>query len=69
MQGKLDAVVYRKMGNFRVVQFSRYFAVSHEPRKLKSAKYFPSSMNILFAFVQNNNCVFICVHKTPFFIL
>ena len=32
--------IYRKMGNFRVVQFSRYFAVSHEPRKLKSAKYF-----------------------------
>ena len=45
---------YRKMGNFRVVQFSRYFAVSREPRKLKSAKYFPSLINCLFAFIQNN---------------
>ena len=42
---------YRKMGNVRVVQFSRYFAVSHEPRKLKSAKYFPSLTNCLFAFI------------------
>ena len=32
---------YRKTGNFRVVQFSRNFAVSINPRKLKSAKYFP----------------------------
>ena len=29
------------MGNFRVVHFSRNFAVSINPRKLKSAKYFP----------------------------
>ena len=49
------------MGNFRVVQFSRYFAVSREPRKLKSAKYFPSLTNHLFTCIQNNNCVFICV--------
>ena len=33
--------LYRKTGNFRVVQFSRNFAVSISPRKLKSAKYFP----------------------------
>ena len=33
---------YRKMGNFRVVQFSLNFAVGQDPRKLKSAKYFPS---------------------------
>ena len=32
---------YRKTGNFYVVQFSRNFAVSINPRKLKSAKYFP----------------------------
>ena len=31
---------YRKTGNFRVVQFSRNFAVSINPRKLNSAKYF-----------------------------
>ena len=36
---------YRKTGNFRVVQFSRNFAVSISPRKLKSAKYFPSFEN------------------------
>ena len=56
---------YRKMGNFHVVQFSRYFAVSHEPRKLKSAKNFPSLINCLFAIIQKYNCVSICVHKTP----
>ena len=50
----------RKMGNFRVVQFSRYFPVSPEPRKLKSTKYFPRLTNSLFTFLQNNNCVFIC---------
>ena len=33
---------YRKMGNFRVVQFSWNFAVGRDPRKLKSAKYIPS---------------------------
>ena len=38
----LVSTSYRKMGNFRVVQFSRYFAVRRDPRKLKSAKYFPS---------------------------
>ena len=43
---------YRKMGNFRVVQFSRYFTVSREPRKLKSAEYFPSLTNCLFAFIK-----------------
>ena len=32
---------YRNTGNFRVVHFSRNFAVSINPRKLKSAKYFP----------------------------
>ena len=32
---------YRKTGNFRVIQFSRNFAVSINPWKLKSAKYFP----------------------------
>ena len=57
---------YRKMENFRVVQFSRYFAVSREPRKLKSAKYFPSLTNCLFAFKQNNYYEFICVYKTLF---
>ena len=31
---------YRKTGNFGVVQFSRNFAVSLNPWKLKSAKYF-----------------------------
>ena len=31
---------YRKMRKFRVVQFSRYFAVGSEPRKLKSAEIF-----------------------------
>ena len=31
----------RKTGNFWVVQFSRNSAVSINPRKLKSAKYFP----------------------------
>ena len=36
-----ETCVYRKTGNFRVVQFSRNFAVSINPRKLKSAKYFP----------------------------
>ena len=54
------------MGNFRVVQFSRYFAVSCDPRKLKSAKYFPSLTNCLFTFIQKNNCVFICVHNRHF---
>ena len=34
-------MVYRKTGNFRVVQFSRNFAASINPRKLKSATYFP----------------------------
>ena len=29
------------MENFRVVQFSWNFAVSRDPRKLKSAKYIP----------------------------
>ena len=33
---------YRKMENFRVVQFSWNFAVGRDPRKLKSAKYVPS---------------------------
>ena len=34
-------LIYRKTGNFRVVQFSRNFAVSINSRKLKSTKYFP----------------------------
>ena len=29
---------------------------------------FPSLTNCLFTFIQNKNCVFVCVHKTPFFI-
>ena len=32
---------YCKMGNFRVVQFSRNFAISINLQKLKSAKHFP----------------------------
>ena len=35
-------VKYRKMETFRVAQFSWNFAVGKDPRKLKSAKYFPS---------------------------
>ena len=38
---KIDLVKYRKTGNFRVVQFSRNFAICINPRKLKSVKYFP----------------------------
>ena len=33
--------IYRKMENFRLVQFSRNFAVGRDPRKLQSAKYIP----------------------------
>ena len=33
---------FRKMENFRVVQFSRNFAVGRDPRKLKFAEYIPS---------------------------
>ena len=51
------AIWYYKMGNFRVVQFSQYFADSPKPGKLKSTKYFPSLTNRLFTFIQNNNCV------------
>ena len=57
------AIWYGKMGNFYVVQFSQYFADSPKPRKLKSTNYLPSLTNRLFTFIQNNNCVFICVHK------
>ena len=39
--GSFVGLNYRKTGNFRVVKFSRNFAVSINPRKLKSAKYFP----------------------------
>ena len=60
---------YHKMGNFRVVQFLQYFVISCEPRKLESAKSFPSMSDCLFGFIQNSICVFICVHKTPFFIV
>ena len=63
-----DHTHYCKMGNFCVVQFSRYFTVSHEPGILKSAKYFPSLTNCLFAFIQSNDFAFICYHKTSFFI-
>ena len=38
--------IYRKMENFRVVQFSRNFAVCRDPRKLKSAKYFSSLFKV-----------------------
>ena len=48
------AIWYRKMGNFRVVQFSQYFADSPKTRKLKSTKYFPSLTNRLFTFIENN---------------
>ena len=34
--------IYRKMENFRVVQFSSNFAVGRDPRKLKATKYIPS---------------------------
>ena len=37
---------YRKMENFRVVQFSGNFAVGRDPRKLKSAKYIPSMSKV-----------------------
>ena len=33
-------MIYRIMENFRVVQFSRNFAVGRGPRKLKFAKFF-----------------------------
>ena len=46
------------------VQFLRYFAVSRDLPKLKTAKYFPSLTNCLFTFIQNQNCVY----KTLFFI-
>ena len=63
---------YRKMGNFPIVQFMQYFAISREPQKLKSAKYFPTLTILLLTFVQNNNCVSIYVpitaHKVLFFI-
>ena len=36
------SVSYCKMGIVHDIQFLRYFAVSSEKRKLKSAKYFPS---------------------------
>ena len=39
-KGSGELNTYRKTGNFRVVQFSRNFAVCINPRKLKSAKYF-----------------------------
>ena len=32
---------YRKTGSFRIVKFSRNFAVNINPQKLKYAKYFP----------------------------
>ena len=38
---------YHKPGNFCVVQFSRNFAVSIKPRKLKPAKYFPIFENLM----------------------
>ena len=38
----MDPLIYRKTGNFLVIQFLRNFAVSINPRKLKSAKYFPT---------------------------
>ena len=34
-------IIYRKTENFRVIQVLRNLAVSINPRKLKSAKYFP----------------------------
>ena len=37
-----EIMLYRKTEIFRVVQFSRDFAVGRNPRKLKSAKCFPS---------------------------
>ena len=43
----------------------QYFSYS-SVEKLKSEKYFPSLTNCLFTFIQKNNCVFICVHKTLF---
>ena len=56
-----------KMGNFRVVQFSRYFAVSREPRKFKSAKYFPSVIICLLP-VYRTIIVYSFVFQSPFFI-
>ena len=38
----MEHFTYRKMENFRIVQFSRNFAVGRDPGKLKSAKYIPS---------------------------
>ena len=55
------------MGNFRVVQFSRYFAVSRGPRKFKSAKYSPS-MTICLLPVYRTIIVYSFVLKSPFFI-
>ena len=37
-----NLVKYRKMENFRVVQFSQNFVVGQAPRKFISAEYFPS---------------------------
>ena len=40
MENFLPLSNYREVGNFHVVQFSRNFTVSINPRKLKSVKYF-----------------------------
>ena len=50
----IDPVKYRKTGSFRIVQFSRNFAVTINPRKLKSAKYFQKIVHILLKLVLRN---------------
>ena len=52
-------VMYRKMENFRVVQFSRNFAVGRDPRKLKSAKYIPSVSKVK-AIINNRTKIRFC---------
>ena len=57
------------MENFRVVQFSRSFAVGRDPRKLKSAKYIPSLSKVKAIFHKRTkirfcSSHFLCINQT-----
>ena len=60
---------YRKMENFRVIQFSRNFAVGRDPRKLKSAKYIPSLSKVKVLINKRTKirfcrCLFLYINQT-----
>ena len=54
--------LYRKMENFRVVQFSRNFTVGRDPQKLKSVKNIPSLSKVKAIFHKRSKIRFCSSH-------